>query len=328
MAHARRLLLCLVAVVTIGLMLHTSLNLSFLVCTGAGQERGFLKDRADRSLLIDDSVARALSSQMSVLCWVPSTENRLDTKIRAVNETWVPRCDAHVYFINTNSSNVTSDVIRLDAPEGYYNLTKKSMAAFEYLYHHHRHDYDWFLKGDDDAYIVMENLRFLLSHYDPTTPVYLGHLYKGYHKSGYMSGGASYVLSKEALRVLYDEGISKNKCSSEGLYEDVEVGKCIHAAGVASHASRDTFGRDLFHPLQPQTHIVGPIPLNQLSQDRFSMVSGSECCGQLTVSFHKVDPKLMRVMDHLLYRTSLYGRQPDLHGMQRLIRPGAVPPLE
>ena len=65
------------------------------------------------------------------------------------------------------------------------------------------------VQGDDDAYIIVENLRYLLDQYDARSPVYLGHLYKRFHKEGYMSGGASYVLSREALKLLVEEGFEK-----------------------------------------------------------------------------------------------------------------------
>ena len=76
---------------------------------------------------------------------------------------------------------------------------------------------------------------------------------------------------------------SQNKCATRGRYEDVEVGKCLHSVGVASHNSRDRFGRDTFHPLRPSIHISGPIPTNQIPQDRFTMVA---------VSIHVAGPPL------------------------------------
>jgi len=43
--------------------------------------------------------------------------------------------------------------------------------------------------------------RYFLQDKDPSSPVYYGRHFKPYVKNGYMSGGAGYVLSKEALKV-------------------------------------------------------------------------------------------------------------------------------
>lgn len=67
----------------------------------------------------------------------------------------------------------------------------------------------------------------------------------------------------------------QEKCTKDNGHEDVEVGKCLHTAGVDSHNTVDIFGRESFHPLTPSVHINGPIPSNQIPQDRFLMVSVS-----------------------------------------------------
>ena len=38
-------------------------------------------------------------------------------------------------------------------------------------------------------YTIIENLRYMLSPYDPTEPIYFGCRFKKYVKEGYMSGG-------------------------------------------------------------------------------------------------------------------------------------------
>lgn len=95
----------------------------------------------------------------------------------------------------------------LGVPDGRNHLTAKTMKTMEYLYTHHLDQYDWFLKGDDDAFLVMENLKFLLSHYNSSQPIYTGHLFTKYHVDGYMSGGAGYVLNRQALKLLVEQGI-------------------------------------------------------------------------------------------------------------------------
>ena len=77
-------------------------------------------------------------------------------------------------------------------PEGRQYLTNKTVAMFDHAYTEYKDSIDWFLKADDDSYIIMENLRHLLSDLDPIRPHYLGGRIKGLMKFGYNSGGAGY----------------------------------------------------------------------------------------------------------------------------------------
>ena len=75
------------------------------------------------------------------------------------------------------------------------------------MYEHYKDEADWFLKADDDTYTVVENLRYMLQPYNATTPIYFGCKFKPYVSQGYMSGGAGYVLSKEALKRFVTQGV-------------------------------------------------------------------------------------------------------------------------
>ena len=58
--------------------------------------------------------------------------------------------------------------------EGYLNLWQKTQKAFQYIWEHHREDADWFMKADDDTYVITDNLRSFLSQHDPGEPHHFG----------------------------------------------------------------------------------------------------------------------------------------------------------
>jgi glycoprotein-N-acetylgalactosamine 3-beta-galactosyltransferase len=76
-------------------------------------------------------------------------------------------------------------------------------------------------------YAIVENLRYMLSAYNTSDPLYFGCRFKPYVKQGYMSGGAGYVLSQEALKRFVEQAIpDKTKCRQDhGGSEDVEMGE-------------------------------------------------------------------------------------------------------
>ena len=139
-------------------------------------------------VLDDDTVAVDLSKRVRVLCFVMTCPERLDSKASHVKATWGSRCNKVLYV--SDYLNTTFPTINITVDHGRKYLTAKTMAAFDYIYKHHLNDADWFMKADDDTYVIMENLRYFLSEQDTNKPLLFGSHFMLGTAMGSMSGGA------------------------------------------------------------------------------------------------------------------------------------------
>ncbi|KAK0412017.1 hypothetical protein QR680_005984 [Steinernema hermaphroditum] len=227
-----------------------------------------------------------------------------------VNATWAPRCNKHIFFSADPKSGLPT--VNLNVTEGRRHLWAKTKRAFKYLYEHELHNFDWFYKADDDTYALVENLRFMLMGHSPDAPLSFGCKFKPFVKSGYMSGGAGYVLSRESLRRFVEEALpNKTKCkgSDSAFAEDVEMGKCLRNVGVEPADSRDYQGRHRMLPLAPTVHMNanGTLPKWLMSYMFYPYRKGSQCCSNYVVSFHYINTGFMYTLDYFIYKLSLFG---------------------
>jgi len=58
---------------------------------------------------------------------------------------------------------------------GYDHLTQKSTLAFLFVYENYFNDFDWFVKADDDTYLIVEYLKAFLSEQNSSEPVTFGY---------------------------------------------------------------------------------------------------------------------------------------------------------
>ncbi len=71
------------------------------------------------------------------------------------------------------------------------------------MYGNYSTQFDWYLKADDDVYIIMENLKHFLSQLNPNKPVYIGGRSLTLLKHGYNGGGAGLYSWKDVGHFLY-----------------------------------------------------------------------------------------------------------------------------
>lgn len=202
----------------------------------------------------DGHIADELFKKVRILCWVMTGPSNLQSKARHVKATWSRHCNV-VLFMSSEEDR-SFPTVGLGTGEGRDQLYWKTIRAFHYALKNHGDEADWFLKADDDTFVVVDNLRWILSNYTAEQPIYFGKRFKPYAKQGYMSGGAGYVLSKEALR-RFVEGFNTKVCTHTTPVEDLAMGQCLEKMGVVAGDSRDTLHRETFHPFIPEHHLTG-----------------------------------------------------------------------
>ena len=151
----------------------------------------------------------------TILCLVVTTQRYHSTRAVYVKDTWGSQCDRLIFV--SDATSVKIGAINFNKTSLYTSLWAKVTESFKFAYEEHYHDFDWFLKADDDTFIIMDNLRHFLNQFHSSEPIYFGrhfvdksdipngtYTFAGtINRQFYASGGAGYVLSKEALKRLY-----------------------------------------------------------------------------------------------------------------------------
>ncbi|XP_076460589.1 glycoprotein-N-acetylgalactosamine 3-beta-galactosyltransferase 1-like isoform X2 [Babylonia areolata] len=253
----------------------------------------------------NDEEAKRLAKKVRVLIWVMTSPKNLQSKAAVVRDTWGRRANKLIFF--SSETNKDFPTVGLDVGEGREHLTAKTMKGFRYVYENHLNDADWFMKVDDDTYVIVENLRYFLSAENTSDPVFFGHHFKTIVKQGYYSGGGGYVLSKEALKRFAEKAGEGNLCRQDGGAEDAEFGKCMERLGVRTVNTTDTLGRSRFHCFDPETHLFGGYPDWYYQYDANGAHKGQDSISDYAITFHYVPPKKMQTLEFYIYHLAPYG---------------------
>lgn len=209
-----------------------------------------------------------------IFCMILTQRKNIETKAKSVLLNWANQCDDYIFstsippeYISRNTVNINGSIetyvngAKIVQPNGlneatdkYKNLSRKVFLTFKDIYNRYG-EFDWYLKADDDTFIMMENLRDFLKDKSKDSPVSYGYRFDDtWVKNGYHSGGSGYVLSKESMQRLGKELDSNfSYCSDWGI-EDLDMGKCLRKLGVQPADSLDEEKKERFHFASFKSH--------------------------------------------------------------------------
>ncbi|KAK2162785.1 hypothetical protein LSH36_91g01076 [Paralvinella palmiformis] len=266
-------------------------------------ESSSTNDQMERKLRKDKRILKE-SGRVRLLCWVLIYPAAHQDKAIAIKETWGRRCDVLLFMSDANDNTLPAIDLEVNNESRKEHLTAKTRRAFDYVYSHHYDDADWFLKADDDTYVIVENLRHMLDGHAATEPVYFGEHFTIQVRQGFFSGGAGYVLSKEALRRygMREDGA----CTADYKEaEDVFMGECLQELGISTGDSRDDYGRQRFHCLAPSEYALGDHQEWYVGMSKYPPEMGITNLSRYPISFHHINANLMYELEYLMYHIKI-----------------------
>ncbi|KAF0701938.1 hypothetical protein AaE_016228 [Aphanomyces astaci] len=272
-----------------------------------------------------------------ILCFVNTISPNHATKAQAIKDTWGKRCDKLVFLSNV-TDNTLGAVAIADVPSDHSHLWQKHKASMQYIWNLYRHDFDWFYKADDDAYVIMENLRAYLRSPEivmqqDVVPLQLGHrfrltdnlteyyvrdkhLLEEYqqrwpHWWVFNSGGPGVVMNSLFMRLAVQSFPLWTCLSdeySQTLPDDAAIAFCMAWHRVFPPSTRDLSGRERWHANHPHgVYFTDPSEypddmwFNMYHQGIGGIQWKENCCAPDSIAFHYVGPDYMRHIERQLY---------------------------
>ncbi|OQR86579.1 glycoprotein-N-acetylgalactosamine 3-beta-galactosyltransferase [Achlya hypogyna] len=274
------------------------------------------------------------AAEPRILCFVNTISVHHSTRVKAVRDTWGQRCTKLIFFSNATDP-AYPDIEELDVPADHNHLWQKHKATLAHIWEKYRHDFDWFYKADDDAYVIYENLQAFLRQphvvmAQDTEPLQFGHRYsltpdlidyyvvnkkllreyqRRTHRWVFNSGGPGYAMNKlyvqKVVESMHDETcLSDRYC--EMLPDDAAIAFCMVFHETHPPNTRDLYGRERWHadkprgiyftnPDQPDYWIV------QYHRDIGGLQWKDDCCSSESIAFHYILPELMYHLERQLY---------------------------
>uniref|UniRef100_A0AAF5I0T0 N-acetylgalactosaminide beta-1,3-galactosyltransferase n=1 Tax=Strongyloides stercoralis TaxID=6248 RepID=A0AAF5I0T0_STRER len=268
-----------------------------------------------------------LINDIKLLCLIYTHSKNHQTKAISVKETWSKHCDKSIFFTNSYDTSLSSSdgtfevVVFKNYNDTYENLWQKTRLVFTYAYDNYftinnEKGFDWFLKADDDTFVIIENLKMFLRKKNSNKRYYFGCRLKSLGKKlikGFMSGGAGYVLSRGSIEKLVTEGFRNTTlCNNiNNGFEDVEMGWCLQKLNIfPSYINNEKEILSFFPSKEVILHIFDIDRRNTSKILRRHMYDKLpkkkiQSMPKYPISFHYITPTNMYLLDYLFYKAKV-----------------------
>lgn len=138
------------------------------------QQQNILRKRS--SARTENLDYNALQKNKLLFAGVMTAEKFLDTRAKAVYETWGKIMPGKIMFFSSSSSTRRDDVpvVSLPGVDDSYPPQRKSMMMLKYMHDNFIDQYEWFLRADDDVYVRTDKLERFLRQLNSTDDLYIG----------------------------------------------------------------------------------------------------------------------------------------------------------
>lgn len=227
------------------------------------------------------SEARLLYERVPVLCLVHATSAQ---QARSVLNTWSRRCNRAVFFGSLSDPHVPVE-----------RVSGNACALFTRVLAKHKGSFRWLLLVDDEAFAVVENLRFYVAPLNSSDVHYLGYPVR-WGSTFYNAMAAGVALSEGAVRAL--------ACRAAASPDELERTVAAALPRVPPVDTRDLLRRGRFNPFGVEEMLVpGSVAYGHPHRrsSLFRSPEGGHCCSQHAITFHGVNPADMFLLEYLVY---------------------------
>lgn len=292
-------------------------------------ERDYLMSRPALQLV---NISTEPSINPRILCFVNTISTNY-ARAKSLYDTWGKKCDKLVF-----ASNVTDDTIgavKIDAISDHDHLWQKHKETLKYVWKTYRNEYDWFYKADDDAFVIVENLKLYLRSPEIVQaqyirPLQLGHRFKlteklidyyivnktlrhefkaNFGRWIFNSGGPGYAMNRLYMEKVVG-ALNEWKCLSDKysvmLPDDAAISFCMAWYNGIPINTRDSKNRERFHADKPAgVYFTNPNQPNYWFIQYHEGIGGyqwkEDCCSNETIAFHYIKPDHMYYLARELY---------------------------